>query len=120
MYNKEGPDINNASAIKVSATELYELFTKDSVSAKKNYAEQILEVAGEVSGISKNQQHHLVILLKTNDAGASVNCTMEGPEGDFKNGNKISIKGICKGLGQGDSDLGILPDVYLARCYIGP
>lgn len=119
LYNKEGPDINNARTIKISATELYELFTRDSVSAKKNYAEQILEVAGEVTGVSKNQQTNLIILLKTNTSGAAVNCTMEGPAGNLQNGNKISLKGICKGLGQGDADLGIAPDVYLTRCYIG-
>ncbi len=119
LYNKEGPDVNDAPTIKVTATELYELFTKDSVSAKKNYAEQILEVAGEVSSVSKNQQGNLIILLKTNTSGASVNCTMEGPAGTLENGNKISMKGICKGLGQGDADLGIAPDVYLTRCYIG-
>ncbi len=120
MYNKEGPDVNNASTVKVTAMELYELFIKDSISAKKNYAEQILEVAGEVSGVSKNQQGNLIILLKTNTPGASINCTMEGPAGNLKNGDKISMKGICKGLGQGDTDIGILPDVYLARCYTGP
>ncbi len=119
MYNKEGPDVNNAGTIKVTAPELYELFTKDSVSAKQKYAEQILNVTGEVSGVSKNQQDNLIILLKTNNPGASINCTMEGPAGSLKNGNKISMKGICKGIGQGDADLGIAPDVYLSRCYLG-
>ncbi len=120
MYNKEGPNIENAGAAKITATHLYELFTKDSVAAKKNYLEKILEVSGEVTQVNKNQQGQSIILLKTHTAGASLNCTLEGLAGNIKKGDKILIKGICNGLGQGDIDLGILPDVYLSRCYIIP
>ncbi|MEP7108085.1 MAG: hypothetical protein ABI760_08880 [Ferruginibacter sp.] len=118
MYNKEGPDIENASAEKVAATDLYDSFVRDSVGAKKMYMEKILEVSGEVIQVNKNQELQAVILVRTYINGASLNCTMEGPAGDIKKGDKVLIKGICKGMGPGDPDLGILPDVYLTRCYI--
>ena len=118
MYNKEGPDVESANAAKVSATALYWLFVKDSVSAKKQYAEKVLLVSGTVTGVSANQQAQPVILLKTGTQGASINCTLEGPATDIKKGDMVSIKGWCNGLGQGDADLGIAADVYLSRCYL--
>lgn len=120
MYNNEGPDIENARAVPVSATDLYNTFTNDSAAAKKIYLEKILEVAGQITGMTKNQQSQAVILLKTGAAGASINCTMEVVEAGIKAGDTITIKGICNGLGQGDADLGIAPDIYLTRCNIVP
>ena len=118
LYNKEGPDIANASASKISAIELYELFVKDSATAKKTYLQKIISVSGEVTGLSTNQQNQSIILLKSPADGASVNCTMEGPAAKIQKGDKVWIKGICNGLGQGDADMGIAPDVYLTRCYL--
>lgn len=120
LYNKEGPDIENAPALKIAATDLYEIFSKDSIAANNMYQEKILEVSGEVSQVAQNQQNQSVILLKTSTDGASLNCTLEGASRNVKKADKISIKGICKGLGQGDEDLGIAPDVYLIRGYIIP
>lgn len=119
MFNKKGPDIANTSGVKVSAANLYETFYKDSALAKKNYLEKIVEVSGQVTRLNKNQQAQSIILIKTNTAEGAINCTMEGPAGtNLKEGANIIVKGICNGLGQGDADLGILPDVYLSRCYI--
>lgn len=118
LWNKPHQDVADAAAKKVTAIELYHSFTTDSVIAKKNYIQQVLEVSGVVSSISKNQQQQVVILIKTATEGASVNCTMEGPANNIKEGSTISIKGICDGIGQGDADLGIMSDVYLVRCYL--
>lgn len=119
MFNKKGPDIANASGVKVSAAKLFEAFSKDSVLANKTYLDKIVEVSGQVTKLNKNQQSQSIVLLKTNTAEASINCTLESPAGtNIKEGTNITIKGICTGLGQGDADFGILPDVYLSRCYI--
>lgn len=118
MYNKGAIDVQNITGKKVSAEELYNVFLTDSAIAKKEYAGNILEVAGEIAKISKNQQNQDIILLKTAVAGASVNCTMQQTGIKIKPAGNIIIKGICSGIGQGDEDLGILGDVYLLRCYI--
>ncbi len=118
MWNKPHQDVADAAGKKVTAIELYHSFTTDSVAAKKNYIQQVLEVSGIVSSISKNQQQQVVVLIKTATEGASVNCTMEGPASNIKEGSTISVKGICDGIGQGDADLGIMGDVYLVRCYL--
>ncbi len=117
IWNKPHQDVESAAAVKTTATELYKSFTTDSVTAKKNYDQQVLEVSGMVSAVSKNQQNQTVLLIKTDTDGASVNCTMEGEPAAFSVGSTVTIKGICDGLGQGDADLGIMGDVYLVRCY---
>ncbi|MCW3111519.1 MAG: hypothetical protein JWQ09_6025 [Segetibacter sp.] len=118
LFNKEGPDIKNANAAKIAATDLYATFSKDTVAAKQMYFEKILEVSGVVTQLTKNQQSQPIILLKTATDEASINCTMEDTAVNLKAGDQISIKGICTGIGQGDADLGIAPDVYLIRCYV--
>lgn len=118
MFNKEGPNISNAVAIKVNAATLYETFAKDTNSAKQKYLDKILEVSGAVTQVNKNQQNQVIVLLKTNTKGASLNCTMEGPINKLITGDHINVKGICNGLGQADVEFGILPDVYLSRCHL--
>ena len=118
MYNKGPVNVKNASGKKVMATELYKTFSTDSITAKKQYLEKILEVGGIVTQLSQNQQNQAVVLLKTTSDGAFVNCTLEGPVNGTKEGDTIKIKGICSGIGEGDADMGIAGDVYLIRCYL--
>lgn len=118
LYNKGPVDVKNASGIKIAAASLYQSFSKDSLLAKKNYSDKIVEASGIVEKISQNQQNQAIIFLKTGENGAFVNCTMEGPAQGIKEKDSISLKGICTGMGMGDADLGILGDVYLVRCYL--
>ena len=118
LFNKGPMDVKHSSAIKITATDLYEQFSKDSVTALKKYSGKVLEVSGELNGISSNQTNEKILLLKTNTDAAFINCTMEEDPGDLKANDKISIKGICSGIGQGDEDLGIKGDLYLTRCFL--
>jgi len=121
FYNKKplNPDDVSPDA-KTTSTELYQAFASDTVVAKKNFSRknEVLEVSGIVSRISQNQDKQTIILLKTNEAGASLNCTMEGPAVNIKEGDSARLKGFCTGMGAGDADLGIAADVYMIRCYI--
>ncbi|MBK7433150.1 MAG: hypothetical protein IPI66_04060 [Chitinophagaceae bacterium] len=118
LYNKGPVDVKNATGTKIAATALYQSFTKDSVQARKQYGDKIVEASGIVEKISQNQQNEAIILLKTGEGGAYVNCTMEGPATNIREKDSLSLKGICTGIGSGDVDLGILGDVYLVRCYL--
>ena len=118
LYNKPPRDAENADAIKVVSTELYQIFAKDSAAANKKYFDKVLEVSGVVNQVSQNQQKELIILLATNEPGAAVNCTMKGPAGNIKEKDSIIIKGICTGINGGDSGMGILGDVYMIGCYL--
>ena len=118
LYNKGPIDVKNATGIKVSATELYDAYSKDSTAAQKKYTDKIIETRGIVTKISQNQQHQAIVMLKTNEGTAFVNCTMEEPAINIKENEAIVIKGICSGIGMGDLELGIKGDVYLTRCYL--
>ena len=117
FYNKGPVSIKNAQAIKIDAAALYQVFLKDSVQAKKSYADKILEVSGIIKQVSKNQQSQVIVMLQTDEAGAFVNCTMEEDTVNIFENKAVTLKGICTGMGMGDVDLGILGDVYLIRCY---
>lgn len=117
-FNKGPEDIRKSSAVNVDAKYIYDQFINDSARALKDFAGKILIVSGEVKNFSLNQQQQVIILLKTNIEGASVNCTMEQDPGKITLNEHIRIKGIIAGIGQGDEELGISPDVYMTRCYL--
>ena len=118
LFNKGPRSVKEENGIKISASELYQLFSKDTLAANKKFTDKILEVSGIVIKINQNQQNEAIILLGTNDAGAYINCTMEGPADRIREKDAITIKGICTGIGMGDSSMGIMGDVYLMRSYL--
>ncbi len=120
LYNKKPINPNDVSPdTKITSTELYQAFAKDTLIAKKDFSRrnEVVEVSGVVSGIAQNQDKQSIILLKTNVGDASVNCTMEGLFENIKEGDNVRLKGFCTGMGAGDADLGIVADVYMIRCY---
>lgn len=116
IWNKPHLNVKDATAIKITAVDLYKIFTTDSANANSKYVNTVVVVSGEVKQISLNQQNQQIILLKTQAPDASVNCTMEGNTNNIKAGDTISVKGICSGYINGD--MGLAGDVFLIRCYI--
>lgn len=111
-------DVKNSKGISVNANDLYSIFSSDSLKANKKYTSRILVVRGLVSEVSLNSKQQKIILVKTSTPGAYINCTLEETVENIKPSDKVSIKGICSGIGQGDTDLGIMGDVYLTRCFV--
>ncbi len=97
LWNKPHTDILEAKALETNAAALYKIFITDSVTAKTTYPNAVLNVSGKVKSVSVNQQHQQIILLKTNGADASVNCTMEENATGIKAGYEVSLKGFCIG-----------------------
>lgn len=118
MWNKPHLNVKDADGIKITAIDLYKIFTTDSANAKSKYLNRIVAVSGEVKQVSLNQQNQQIILLKTHNPAASVNCTMEENANNIKAGDTIVVKGICSGYINGDIDMGLPGDVFLIRCYI--
>ena len=118
LFNKGPVNVKDVSGTKVQTSILYEAFVKDSTAAKKMYLNNILEVSGMVSKVSKNQENGLIVMFQTNEGGAYVNCTMEETVTDLEANKPATLKGICTGMGMGDADMGIMGDVYLVRCYL--
>jgi uncharacterized protein (DUF1330 family) len=118
LYNKGPVDVQDSDSIKINAAELYDAYIKDLAAAQKKYTGRILEITGEVHDVSVNQQQKKILLLKSHSDGAYVNCTMEENTENIHANDKVNVKGICSGIGEGDVDLGIKGDVYLTRCYL--
>lgn len=117
LWNQPHRNVKDAEAVEISAVSLYNVFINDSAKAKAGYLNKILKVSGIISSVSVNQKNQKIILLKTNEAGASVNCTMEENINNYKTGDNIVIKGICIGYIPGDADMKLPGDVFLTRCY---
>lgn len=117
VWNTPHTDVLRARAINTDAVSLYESFVTDSVKAKSSYSNKVLNVSGIVKDVSINQQNQQVILLKTSDPDASVNCTVEGDHIKADPGDRLTLKGICIGYIGGDSSFGLPGDVFVVRCY---
>jgi hypothetical protein len=118
MWNKPHKNVKDAAAVKTTAVDLYNSFISDSAKANTMYADKVVEVTGEVSQVSQNQQEQQIILIKTAVGGAFINCTMEEKAADCKTGDPVSIRGICSGYIAGDADMGLPGDVFLVRSYL--
>lgn len=118
FYNQAPASIKSTDAITVDATALYHAYQNDSANAHRRFSGRVLLVTGIVSGIQKNQQSETVISLQTTLPNAYVNCSLDVGHISVREKQQVSLKGFCSGIGQGDADLGIEPDVYLTRCII--
>ncbi len=116
FWNKPHANIRDAKGIETNAIALYAKFISDSAMANATYANTILNVSGIIKNVSHNQQNQQVILLKTMEAAASVNCTMEGNASGVKPGDDVSLKGLCIGYIAGDAEMGIPGDVFIVSC----
>ena len=117
LWNKPHKNILATEAIETNAIILYNTFVTDSIKAKKTYVNKVLSITGIVKSVSVNQQHQQIILLKTSEPDASVNCTMETNAIGIKIGGEVLIKGLCIGYINGETDIGLPGDVFLVRCY---
>ena len=117
LWNKPHTNILKSEAIETTSVDLYKIFITDSTKAKTNYVNKVLNVSGIVKGVSVNQEHHQIILLKTSESDASVNCTMEDSGLGIKVGDQILLKGLCVGYIPGETEMGLPGDVFLVRCY---
>lgn len=117
FYNKGPVNFKNSDTLNITAVELYNAY-EDTLAAQKKFTGKVLTVAGVVSKIEMNQQNETILLLKTNTGGAFINCSMQQTNITLKVNDSPHIKGLCSGIGQGDTDFGIKADVYLTRCWI--
>lgn len=117
LWNKPHMDIRETEAIETNAVNLYKIFITDSTEAKTTYVNKVLNVFGIVKSVSVNQEHQQIILLKTSEPDASVNCTMEGNAVGIRVDDQVLLKGLCVGYIGGEADMGLPGDVFLVRCY---
>lgn len=118
LFNKGPVNVAASQAIETNPQALYQLYMSDSIHARKTFDGKIVKLTGEVSAITENTQKQQVILIKTSITGGNINCTMDQTATGLTLGSKITVQGICSGIGQGDIEMGISGDVYLTRTII--
>ncbi len=97
MYNKPHRDPENEKTIPVSANDLFRSFEEDEAHANTLYLDKVLEITGNISEITANQNMTPIIVLETENMAFGVRCTMDNAETKVQAGETITIKGICTG-----------------------
>jgi len=106
MYTKPHRDVQHIKAMAVAATKLVADYEANEAHADSTYLDKVLEVAGEITEITKNQKGETVIALDGTGIG-TVRCTLEDSvRHDIKTGVSVIIRGICTGY---------LTDVIMVR-----
>jgi uncharacterized protein (UPF0333 family) len=108
IWNKPQSNVAQAKGIPVEAALLFQSYSTNEQQANATYLEKIVEVKGEVKTVSANAEGFMVVLLKANDPMFGINCTLEQKDVVIKEGETVTLKGICTGY---------LTDVVLIRCY---
>jgi hypothetical protein len=111
VYKKADVSVGSKKAdIRLEASALLKIFQANEDSANILYLNKIVLVKGLVDNVSGNEQGYTVYLKNKEDA-AGIVCGFDKSAfdpGNIKNGEQISVKGICTGL--------LIDDVVLSKC----
>lgn len=98
LYNMPRTSAVNVQADKkVTATQLFEAFTKDEQAANTQYTNKVLEISGAVRDVQKNGKD-LSVLLSGGTAEGGVNCTLAEDVPAPRIGSLLHVKGRCTGF----------------------
>lgn len=111
-YNKPHQNMTKATAqVQLTATQLFADFETDEKTANKKYLDKIMKISGQIKEISTDNEGTTTLTLESGNDMFGVICQMDNltkhNRTNFKEGEKIDLKGICTGL---------LMDVVLVRC----
>lgn len=118
-FNRTNKSLKNSKAdFTTDAAALIASFEKDTASANKQYVDKIIAVNGAVKSIDTNG-NPVVISLGEKGQMSSVQCSMDSTYASeyqtIKEGDPLTIKGICTG-GKTEDLFGT--DVILNRCVL--
>ncbi len=97
VYNKPHRDVTKEEGIVITAQKIYDDFKANEADGNKKYLNKAVQLNGEVSDVSVNQDSSVVVNFKTSDPIFVINCTFKTNPGTLKAGDKITFKGICTG-----------------------
>ena len=111
-YNKPVESLKNKSAdIRITSEKLFSDFAANEENANKVYLNKIINVAGSVTSVNKNNDGSITLQLQSDDAMGSVTCKMEINEtvtaARVAVGTLVSVNGKCTGY---------LMDVIMVNC----
>lgn len=104
-------DVADEKGIELTAAALVKAYQENESNANALYLDKPLEIKGEISETKVDQVGNTTITLKSEDAFASVFCTLKKVDPNLKPGQTVTVKGICTGF---------LSDVVLKDAIIVP
>ena len=104
-------DVADEKGIPLTAAALVKAYQENEPNANALYLDKPLEIKGEIGETKLDQVGNTTLSLKSEDAFASVFCTLKKADTSFKPGQTVTVKGICTGF---------LSDVVLKDAIIVP
>jgi hypothetical protein len=113
MYNKPHRNIQKSRTdYTINASDLLKAFETNNAGAQSTYFSKIVMVTGEIKTITRTETNISVIIAGESDF-FGVNCSFNPAENQkidkLKEGQKIQVKGECKGY---------IDDVIMVDCYL--
>ena len=91
------------------AASIYREYSRDEAAGNQKYLNKVLEVHGELTEVTSDQNGSTVLMFRENGAPGGVLCTMNGERSGLKVGQAVRVKGLCTGF---------LFDVVLNKCEL--
>ncbi len=104
-------DVADEKGIQLTAAALVKAYQENEPNANTLYLDKPLEIKGEISETKVDQAGNTTLTLKSEDAFASVFCTLKKADPNFNPGQTVTVKGICTGF---------LSDVVIKEAIIVP
>lgn len=99
VINKPHEKVEDAKGITITALALAKEYSANEKKSDSLYLNKAIEVSGIISEIDKNQDGGLMIVLKTDDPSAGVQCALRDKGATVAKDQNITIKGFCSGNG---------------------
>ncbi len=99
MWFKPHPKAEDQKGILFTSAALAKEYNANEKAADAKYLDKWIEVTGEVDGSEKNQDGGLMVILKTEDPTAGVQCAMREKNVTINKGQTVTLKGKCSGNG---------------------
>lgn len=112
LYNKPAEKTVTADAVfTVDAAALFNEFEQNEAQANKKYLNKVVAVKGKIASISPKDELGVSISLDADNEMAGVSCQVSEADnlGDLREGDVITVKGLCTG---------VLMDVVLVKCSV--
>ena len=93
----------------ITADSLFTTYVSNEKTANAVFLDKAVQVSGTIGSVSQNADGKTILFLQTADPMFGVNCTMEESSVSVKEGDQVTLKGICTGY---------TTDVILIRCYL--
>jgi hypothetical protein len=99
VWYKPHKKVEDVKGISVTAESLSKEYNANEKEADTKYLNKAIEVSGRIGEIDKNQDGGIMVVLKTGDPMAGVQCAMRDKNVSVATGQDVTIKGFCSGNG---------------------